>query len=89
MSSEPFLATVEMNARGIDLADPAFRCSDRPKYRLPAESNTMPAGVFNWAAEASPPSPLKFATPVPANVVMTPVVLSILRIAWLPPHRRV
>src|SRR6516225_9293574 len=55
------------------------------KYKLPAESKSIPAGWLSWALVAGPPSPLKPATPVPAKVVMLwLVVLSIFRILWSP-----
>ena len=42
----------------------------------------MPAGRYILAAVAAPPSPLKPAVPLPANVLMIPDVL-ITRIHWL------
>src|SRR6476619_2950246 len=39
-------------------------------YKLPAASNATPAGNFNCAAVAAPPSPANPAEPVPATVLI-------------------
>src|SRR6202522_4177306 len=48
-------------------------------YRFPTASNAIPAGVFNSALVAAPPSPEKPEVPLPATVVMIPVFAAILR----------
>ncbi len=41
---------------------------------IPAESTATSSTTLNVAAVASPPSPLKLKTPVPAKAVMIPAV---------------
>jgi len=67
----PFPATVMM----IPLAILRMRLLlASAMYRLPMESKAIPSGKFNWAKLAGPLSPLKPAVPVPATVVITPLV---------------
>ena len=47
---------------------------------VPSASTATPVGVSNVADVAAPPSPLNNAVPVPAMVVMMPVVLVTMRI---------
>ena len=51
-------------------------------YRLPAVSIATSDGPLNCAAVASPLSPLDPSTPVPATVLMMPVVAVTLRMTW-------
>ena len=51
---------------------------------LPFVSRDKPCGDFNIAKVAWPSSPPKLPTPVPATVVITPVLAVTLSILWLP-----
>src|SRR5258706_374085 len=52
-------------------------------YRLPAASTSTASGKHNSALVAGPPSPEKPACPLPATVLIVPLV-STLRIRWSP-----
>ena len=71
----PIPATVEMNPLRSTIRTRALRRS--AIKRLPALSNAMPVGFCSCALVARPPSPLNPGVPVPATVVMTPLVFTI------------
>ncbi len=55
------------------------------KFKIPAESNTMPEGQFNVADVAGPPSPVKLPLVLlPATVVIIPVETVTFRMRLLP-----